>query len=189
MRLNFDYYPGNKHRNVQINSAFDFFPQIISEMLLSNRGSTCWHCTTRELRTPDEAFFQWYPKLLCMGRQKQITFGVYICGQTISTILELWVPCPWENGFGCFSYKTLFQLLNTHTHTYIYTHPKYIPNMILALKNLGNSHHTSVVSGRTWTDRISKCQRKSLKSTAQKMVWSTLWYILVKYFWIVLPIK
>ena len=27
--------------------------------------------------------------------------------QTISTtILALWVPCLWENGFGCFSYKT-----------------------------------------------------------------------------------
>ena len=49
------------------------------------------------------------------------------------------VPCPWQNGFGCFSNKKLW--FSGLTHIY----PKYIPNMILAVKNLRNSHHTSVV--------------------------------------------
>ena len=60
--------------------------------------------------------------------------------QTISTILALWVPCPWENGFGCFSNKKLwFSGLTVNTIRIC------IPNMILAVKNLLKSHHMSVV--------------------------------------------
>ena len=49
------------------------------------------------LGTPDEAFFQWYLKLLGLGRQiGLINLGVFsgIFGQTIGMIWVLWVPCP-----------------------------------------------------------------------------------------------
>ena len=55
--------------------------------------------------------------------------------QTISTVLALYVLCPWENEFGCFSYKKLW--FSGLTHIY----PKYD----ISLKNLESSHHTSVV--------------------------------------------
>ena len=64
-----------------------------------------------------------------------------IFGQTIKTILVLWVPRPWENGFSCFIFKKLW--FSGLKHMCL----KYIPNMIFAVKKLGNRHHTSIVGG------------------------------------------
>ena len=68
-----------------------------------------------------------------------------ICGQTISTILALWVPCPWENIAGSFSYRKLWFLGLKHIT------PECSQNKILAVKNLGNSVHTSVFGDVMWT--------------------------------------
>ena len=65
-----------------------------------------------------------------------------IFGQTIKTILVLWVPRPWENGFSCFIFKKLW--FSGLKHMCL----KYIPNMIFAVNNLGNSHHTSIVGAQ-----------------------------------------
>ena len=66
-----------------------------------------------------------------------------ISGQTINTILVLWlwVPCSWESVAGSISYKKLWFLGLKHIT------PKYSQNKILAVKNLGNSIHTSVFGG------------------------------------------
>ena len=56
-----------------------------------------------------------------------------ISGQTISTILALWVPCLWENVAGSLSYKTLCFLGLKHIT------PKCSQNKILAVKNLGTA--------------------------------------------------
>ena len=55
------------------------------------------------LRTPDGAFFQWYHKLVGLGRQigliNFVPFGVLIFSQTISTILALWGLCPLDRSW------------------------------------------------------------------------------------------
>ena len=61
------------------------------------------------------------------------TWGIF--GQTISTILALGGPYPWENISGCFSYKKLWFSALKHVN------PKYD----IGRKDLGNSLHKSVV--------------------------------------------
>ena len=64
----------------------------------------------RTLRTPDEAFFQWYPKLLGLGRNILGHLGYF--RPIYQHYLVLWVPCPWENGFGCFfSFKPITYII------------------------------------------------------------------------------
>ena len=63
-----------------------------------------------------------------------------ISGQTVSTILALWVPCPWENVAGSLSHKKLVLGLKHLT-------PECSQNKISAVKNLGSSVHTSVFGG------------------------------------------
>ena len=67
----------------------------------------------------------------------EILWGIWgISGQTINTILALWVPCPWESVAGSLSKKNFLGL----NHITL----KCSQNKILAVKNLGNSVHTSV---------------------------------------------
>ena len=49
----------------------------------------------------------WTDKFWCI-------WGIF--GRTISTILTLCGTSPWENGFGCFSYKKLWFLGLTHVY-------------------------------------------------------------------------
>ena len=65
-----------------------------------------------------------------------IDFGVFVVfsEELLATIFAVWVPCLWFPSFSCFFYKKNFAFQT-----------KYIPSMILAVKNLGNSHHASVV--------------------------------------------
>ena len=68
-------------------------------------------------------------------------WGIWaISGQTISTILALWVPYPWESVAGPLSYKKLWFLGLKHIT------PKYSQNKIWAIQNLENSVRTSVFS-------------------------------------------
>ena len=62
------------------------------------------------LWTPRESFFF---KLETFGLRQtkwaEIFWGIWVIfSQTISTILVLWVPCPWENVAGSFSNKKLW---------------------------------------------------------------------------------
>ena len=61
----------------------------------------------RTTDTPRELFFQ-KSETFGLGQTywAEILWGIWtIFGQIISTILALWVPCPWENVSGSFSYK------------------------------------------------------------------------------------
>ena len=60
------------------------------------------------LRTPGESFF---PKIwnFWSWADKLGIWGIF--GQAISTMLALWVPCPWESVAGSLSYKKLWFLL------------------------------------------------------------------------------
>ena len=94
------------------------------------------------LRTPRESFFFQKLETFRIGQTNwaKILWGIWgISCQTISTILVLWVPCPWENVAGYLSYKKLWFLGLKHIN------PKCSQNKILAVKNLGNSVHISVV--------------------------------------------
>ena len=110
-------------------------------------NSLLWDgCPCSPARTTDtrrELFFQ---KLETFGLGQtnwdEILWGIWgISGQTISTILTLWVSCPWESVAGSLSHKKLWFLGWNHIT------PKYSQNKILAIKNLGNSVHTSVFGG------------------------------------------
>ena len=92
---------------------------------------------------PDRAFFQKFETFgLGQTNWAEILWGIWgISGQTISTILALWVPCPWESVAGSLSYKKLWFLGLKHTT------PKCSQNKIWAVKNLGNSVRTSVFGG------------------------------------------
>ena len=87
------------------------------------------------LRTPGESFF---PKIwnFWSWADKLGIWGIF--GQAISTMLALWVPCPWESVAGSLS-QIFFWFLGLN-----HTTPKCSQNQILAVKNLGNSVHTSV---------------------------------------------
>ena len=100
----------------------------------------------------ERAFFQ---KLETFGLGQtnwaEILWGIWgISGQTVSAILALWVPFPWENVAGSLSYKKLLFLGLKHTT------PKCSQNKILAVKKLGNSIHTSVFGGCWYVDIFSK---------------------------------
>ena len=90
------------------------------------------------------AFFQKFETFgLGQTNWAEILWGIWgISGQTISTILALWVPCPWESVAGSLSYKKLWFLGLKHTT------PKYSQNKIWAVKNLGNNVCTSVFGDR-----------------------------------------
>ena len=62
------------------------------------------------LRTLRESFFQKSETFgLGLTFLAEIFWGIWgIFGQTITTILALWVPCAWENVPGSFSYKKLW---------------------------------------------------------------------------------
>ena len=92
---------------------------------------------------PERTFFQKF-EIFWLGRTNwaEILWGILgISGQTISTILVQWVPCPWERVAGSLSYKKLWFLGLKHTT------PKSSQNKILAVKNLWNSVRTSVFGG------------------------------------------
>ena len=91
---------------------------------------------------PERALFQ---KLETFGLGQtdwaEILWGIWgISGQTISSILSLWVPCSWESVAGSLLQKTLIFRFKT---------PKYSQKKILAIKNLGNSFLTSVFGNFT----------------------------------------
>ena len=73
-----------------------------------------------------------------------------ISGQTVSTILALWVPCPWENVAGSLSHKKLVLGLKHLT-------PECSQNKISAVKNLGSSVHTSVFGGIYYSEKHAIC--------------------------------
>ena len=97
------------------------------------------------LRTPNEAFFHWNPKLLGLGRQigqiNFVAFGVFSADLS-APILVLWVPCP------------CFPLINHYFYKKLSLYIP-IPNIYLNIigiwiwdaKNWGFSHRVSVVSG------------------------------------------
>ena len=92
---------------------------------------------------PERAFFQKF-EIFGLGQTNwaENLWGIWaISGQTISTILALWVPYPWESVAGPLSYKKLWFLGLKHIT------PKCSQNKILAVKNSGNSVHTSVFGG------------------------------------------
>ena len=82
---------------------------------------------THELRTPNEAFFNWNPKLLGLGWQfGQINFGAFgvFSADLSAPILVPWVPCP------CFS------LINHYFYKKLSLYIQ-IPNIYLGLLELG----------------------------------------------------
>ena len=84
---------------------------------------------------PERAFFQKFETFgLGQTNWAEILWGIWgISGQTISTILALWVPCPLERVAGSLSYKKLwFSGLNHITL-------KYSQNKKWDVKNSGNS--------------------------------------------------
>jgi hypothetical protein len=93
------------------------------------------------LQTPRESFFFKNLKFLGLGRQIWLKFYEAF-GQTISTVLVLWVPCPWENVSGSLSYRKLVFLGLKHIT------PKCSQNKILALKNstFGGYHYWHILS-------------------------------------------
>ena len=74
-------------------------------------------------------------------------WGIWgIFSQTISTILALWVPYPWESVAGSLSYKKLWFVGLKHAT------PKYSQNKIWAVQSLENSVRTSVFGAyNQWT--------------------------------------
>ena len=107
----------------------------------------CWVVLTKVKPTdyghPERAFFQKF-EIFGLGQTNwaENLWGIWaISGQTISTILALWVPYPWESVAGPLSYKKLWFLGLKHIT------PKYSQNKIWAVKNSGNSVHTSVFGG------------------------------------------
>ena len=89
---------------------------------------------------PERAFFQKFESFGLGQTNWAEILGciLVISSQTIGTILALWVPCSWESVAGSFSYKKNWFLSLKHIT------PKSSQNKILAVKNLGNSVHTSV---------------------------------------------
>ena len=89
---------------------------------------------------PERAFFQTF-EIFGLGRTNRAEnlWGIWaISGQTISTILALWVPYQWESVAGSLFYKKVWFLGLKRTT------PKCSQNNIFAAKNLENRVHTSV---------------------------------------------
>ena len=81
------------------------------------------------LRTPNEAFFHWNPKLLGLGRQiGQINFGAFgvFSAELSVPILVQWVPCPQIIPCPCFLLFShyFYKKLSLYIH---------IPNIYLGL--------------------------------------------------------
>ena len=89
---------------------------------------------------PERAFFQKFENFgLGQTNWAEVLWGILgISDQIISTILALWVPCPSESVAVSISYKKLWFLCPKHTI------PKSSQNKKWAVKNSGNSVHTSV---------------------------------------------
>ena len=86
---------------------------------------------------PDEAFFQQYPKLL--GHLGKLLYKFWDVWGIFGTVHD-------------FHHSVFFS-----TKNFVFqTQPKYIPNMTLAEKNLGNSAHASVVSECKTSDQKSE---------------------------------
>ena len=95
---------------------------------------------------PERAFFQKFETFgLGQTNWAEILGGILATSsQTIGTILALWVPCSWESVAGSFFYKKCWFLSLKHIT------PKYSQNKIWAVKNFGNSAHTSVFRARPY---------------------------------------
>jgi len=131
---------------------------------------------------PERAFFQ---KLETFGLGQtnwaEILWGIWgISGQTISFILSLWAPCLWESVAGSLSYKKLWFLGLKHIT------PKYSQNKILAIKNLGNSVHTSVFGSQNYiisflsaSLKLYNWKSKALKSHISSMHKTQRFYVVV----------
>ena len=104
----------------------DFWPPL--------RRRDLWMTQYTDYGHPDRVFFQKFETFgLGHTNWAEILWGIWdICGQTISTFLALWVPCPWESVAGSLSYKKLWFLGLNHVT------PKRSQNKIWAVKNLGN---------------------------------------------------
>ena len=95
---------------------------------------------TTDYGHPERVFLQKF-EIFGLGQTNwaENLWGIWaISGQTISTILALWVPYPWESVAGPLSYKKLWFLGLKHIT------PKYSQNKIWAVQNLENSVRTSV---------------------------------------------
>ena len=108
---------------------------------------------------PERAFFQKF-EIFGLGQTNwaENLWGIWaISGQTISTILALWVPYPWESVAGPLSYKKLWFLGLKHIT------PKYSQNKIWAVQNLENSVRTSVFGVCTCTTKRINCRHYFMK--------------------------
>ena len=118
------------------------FSQKPNAQILAN---DIWLVSSTDYRHPERAFNQKF-EIFGLGQTNlaENLWGIWaISGQTISTILALWVPYPWESVAGPLSYKKLWFLGLKHIT------PKYSQNKIWAVQNLENSVRTSVFGGLT----------------------------------------
>ena len=112
---------------------------IVGDSLIGQNICFDCNCSSHGLWTTRESFFQ-KSETFGLGQTNwaEISWGIWgLSGQTISTILSLWVPCPWERVAGSLSYKKLWFLGLKHVTPKCY-------HKILAVKNLEKSLHTSV---------------------------------------------
>ena len=125
---------------------FCYYFWYFSEKIRSHIFFYFEYLTTRTTYIQTELFFQKFETFgLGQTNWAKILWGIWgISGQTISTILAQWVPCPWERVAGSISYKKLWFLGLKHTT------PKSSQNKILAVKNLWNSVRTSVFGDITY---------------------------------------
>ena len=139
---------------------------------------------TTDYGHPDRAFFQKFETFgLGQTNWAEILWGIWgISGQTISTILALWVPCPWESVAGSLSYKKLWFLGLKHTT------PKYSQNKIWAVKNLGNNVRTSVFGAVTDTETTFQRGKSSMgyffnQKSAPQTKFAAKYSRFLDYFW------
>ena len=123
----------------------DIYKKRFSNVRFFGKNKPCtncggWNGTTTEYGHPERAFFEKFETFgLGQTNWAEILWGILsISGQTVSTILAQWVPCPWERVAGSLFYKKLWFLGLKHTT------PKSSQNKILAVKNLWNSVRTFV---------------------------------------------
>ena len=128
--------------------------------------------TSTDYGHPERAFFQKF-EIFGLGQTNwaEILWGIWcISGQTISTILALWVPCPWESVAGSLSYKKLWFLGLKHTT------PKYSQNKIWAVKNLGNNVRTSVfgeLNNHFFSFKNQNILKFPVKMSKKKELWKS----------------
>ena len=88
--------------------------RIFRPLCIAQQTIVVLHRLGHGLRTPNEAFFQWYPKLLGLGRQigpiNFVAFEVF-SAELSAPILAWWVPCP------------CFPIINQKTKL-LYSYPK-----------------------------------------------------------------